>query len=113
MEGDNNECIGLDLISDLPNFDFLSSFENESNEDSPYSNLEIDCKYLSETQFIQIYNGKQPNKSLSFLSLNCQGLNSKFSEINEFNNNLKSLPNLHHVQIYSGPILYFVFDHQS
>ena len=45
MEGDNNECIGLDLISDLPNFDFLSSFENESNEDSPYSNLEIDCKY--------------------------------------------------------------------
>ena len=90
MEGDNNECIGLDLISDLPNFDFLSSFENESNEDSPYSNLEIDCKYLSETQFIQIYNGKQPNKSLSFLSLNCQGLNSKFSEINEFNNNLKS-----------------------
>ena len=90
MGGDNNEYIGLDLISDLPNFDFLSSFENESNEDSPYSNLEIDCKYLSETQFIQIYNGKQPNKSLSFLSLNCQGLNSKFSEINEFNNNLKS-----------------------
>jgi len=32
-----------------------------------------------------------------------------------FNNNFdkKSLPNLHHVQINSGPILYFLLDHQS
>ena len=89
MEGHDRGYIGLDVISESSDYDFVSKFDEE-NDDSPYSNLLIDCKHLSEEKFLEMYGSKQQNKSLSFLSLNCQGLNSKFSEIKEFNNNLKS-----------------------
>ena len=89
MEGHDRGYIGLDIISESSDYDFVSKFDEE-NDDSPYSNLLIDCKHLSEEKFIEMYGSKQQSKSLSFLSLNCQGLNSKFSEIKEFNNNLKS-----------------------
>ena len=54
MEGHDRGYIGLDIISESSDYDFVSKFDEE-NDDSPYSNLLIDCKHLSEEKFIEMY----------------------------------------------------------
>ena len=85
----------LSSLSSNPNFDFSNSLlnsnffinnnlDNNPNDDSPYSNLDLICNYLDETSFVNKY--KATNK-FSYFSLNIQSLPSKFNEFSELINN--------------------------
>ena len=67
------------------NSDLLNTQDDDSN-DSPYSNLNVQCSYFDENQFI---NNFKILKNISILSLNIQSLPSKFAEFQELIQNLQ------------------------
>ena len=87
MEANKEKLKGLDQLLNDAKFDFLSKFTNMNGEESAYSNLNINCQYFTEDEFLDKHS---QNRAMSFLSLNCQGLNSKFSAIKEFTHKLRS-----------------------
>ena len=88
---DQND-FSLDNLNNSPSFNFFNSLSNselyndENYDDSPYSNLDVSCKYYDEIQFTSKF---QNVKNFSFLSLNIQSLPAKFNEFQEFINNLQ------------------------
>lgn len=91
IQDDNLLGIGSILAND--NYKFNSLFQNEngigSQEnvifDSPYENCFLNCAYYSEDEFANCF---KENKLSSLLSLNIQGLASKFNNLQEFLNEL-------------------------
>ena len=91
IQDDNLLGIGSILAND--NYKFNSLFQNEngigSQEnvifDSPYENCFLNCAYYSEHEFANCF---KENKLSSLLSLNIQGLASKFNNLQEFLNEL-------------------------
>jgi len=82
---DHVNALTLDNLGNNPDFDFLRHLlidnSDENEEDiSPYSNMEISCKYYDENQLINVLNAK---KEQTFMSLNNQSLPAKFSELEE------------------------------
>ena len=71
---DQND-FSLDNLNNSPCFNFFNSLSNselyndENYDDSPYSNLDVSCKYYDEIQFTSKF---QNVKNFSFLSLNIQ-----------------------------------------
>ena len=63
----------------------LNTQDDDSN-DSPYSNLDVQCSYFDENQYI---NNFKNLKNISILSLNIQSLPSKFAEFQELIQNLQ------------------------
>ena len=83
---DERPGIPLDSLINDPNFDFFHQFNKFFDNDddantSPYGNLNINCVYLDEEQFVVKY---QNIGNLSIMSINVQSLQAKFSELNEF-----------------------------
>ncbi len=82
---DNNQ-FSLDNINLSPDFNFSHTLSHtefilDDNDDSPYNNIAVHCKYLDESQFIARYHNTE---NLSYLSLNIQSLPAKFDELYEF-----------------------------
>ena len=75
------EGVGIDNLLSEPHFNFMSYFEEETEEDSvpdsffinnnysPYSNININCNYINVTNLNELKQGK-----LNILSLNIQSL---------------------------------------
>jgi hypothetical protein len=87
---DDDNVLTLDSININPAFDFLSHYasaipadddDDPANIISPYSNIDMCCKYFDETEFANEF--KLKNEQL-FLSLNIQSLPAKFNELEEF-----------------------------
>ena len=87
---DDDNVLTLDSININPAFDFLSHYssaipadddDNPANIISPYSNIDMCCKYFDETEFANEF--KLKNEQL-FLNLNIQSLPAKFNELEEF-----------------------------
>jgi exonuclease III len=88
----DENLLGLD---DLNNNEFkFNNLFNNLNDiginnlefDSPYENSFLNCAYYSEDEFLQCF---KDSKLSSLLSLNIQGIGSKFSNFQEFLNNFK------------------------
>jgi len=86
----------LDSIISNPVFDFLTQYssaipveehDDHANVISPYSNIDMCCKYFDETDFVNEF--KLKNEQL-FLSLNVQSLPAKFNELEELITFLKN-----------------------
>jgi len=89
--------VGIDDVCADMQYDFLSFFNDINDEDSvpdsffinnhcsPYSNLNLNCKYIDSTEFSSIKSNK-----FTTLSLNIQSLSSKFNELSEFINELSN-----------------------
>ena len=79
--------LNLDNFTNDQEFDFLNAlnkndssfYENDvdSPDDSPFSNILLNCKYLDENQFVTRYNNL---KDFSFVTFNIQSLQAKFTE---------------------------------
>ena len=88
MAGDD-DILTLDSITNNPDFDFLSHYSSAipfddndpDNNISPYSNIDMCCKYYDETEFVNEF--KLKNEQL-FISLNVQSLPAKFNELEDF-----------------------------
>ncbi|MBM3939212.1 MAG: endonuclease/exonuclease/phosphatase family protein [Sphingomonadales bacterium] len=87
-----NPNIHNDIIAD-PEWNFVSRIVNSNDSDtdfftdSPYSNIEFNCSYVSESQFtIQTVTVNKFN----VLSLNIQSLQAKFESLKLFINYLSS-----------------------
>ena len=91
----DDDVMTLDSIINNPDFDFLTHYlstvptdDNDlSNIISPYSNIDMCCKYFDETEFVNEF--KLKNEQL-FLSLNVQSLPAKFNELEDFITYLKN-----------------------
>ena len=71
----------------LFNSDLHSLNPHDDNiDDSPYSNLQVQCNYFDESQFVSKY--FNCNK-FSIMSFNIQSLPSKFNEFQEFIQNFQ------------------------
>ena len=89
----DENLLGLDDLNNNE-FKFNNLFNNLNdigiNEnlefDSPYENSFLNCAYYSEDEFLQCF---KDSKLSSLLSLNIQGIGSKFSNFQEFLNNFK------------------------
>jgi hypothetical protein len=95
MAGDD-DAMTLDSIISNPVFDFLTQYssaipveehDDHANVISPYSNIDMCCKYFDETDFVNEF--KLKNEQL-FLSLNVQSLPAKFNELEELITFLKN-----------------------
>lgn len=76
----------FNFTNNLSNNEYLISANNDDLiDDSPYSNLDISCKYLDESSFCNTYKN---NTNFSFLSLNLQSIHAKFTEFHEFITNM-------------------------
>jgi len=84
-----DDVISLDNIINNPDFDFLSHLmtsndDNDNNEVlnnvSPYDNVDSNCIYIDEIDYIREFKDK---KNQTFMSLNIQSLPSKFNELEE------------------------------
>ena len=75
----------LDNLANCNKFDFLHVLENKASDefefnDSPYSNINLNCTYVDETTF----NSKFSNTNHpSLMSINIQSLTAKFSELSQ------------------------------
>ena len=72
-------------------YDFLTKFNNSNlnrfDFESPYYDLDLSCKYFNDNEFIE----KCANiKNLKFLSWNIQSLNSKFEQLKDYIDFLKT-----------------------
>ncbi len=88
-----NNRFDLNYISNSPDFDFLKSLNQDTTgednffrDDSPYSNIEISCKYMDEISYVHDF--KNLN-NFSLLSLNIQSLTAKFAEFSEMLDNFQ------------------------
>ena len=89
----DDNLLGLGSILADNKFKFNTVFQNENgigNEDinifdSPYENCFLNCAYYSEDEFANCF---KDTKLTSLLSLNIQGLASKFNNFQEFLNEL-------------------------
>ena len=83
---DSNFPFNIDNLATNPQFDFLKTLLQKTNDDdydfscSPYDNITSDCIYLDETEFNSTF--KNCN-DLSMMSVNVQSLTAKFNELNE------------------------------
>ena len=78
--------IPLDGIVNDPNFNFFQQFNTFFDNDddanlSPYGDCTVSCDYMDEDQFIVKYKN---TSNMSILSMNVQSLQSKFSELTDF-----------------------------
>ena len=84
----NDVIFSIDNLNVDPSFNFSNSLFNskllntqdDDSNDSPYSNLDVQCSYFDENQYI---NNFKNLKNISILSLNIQSLSSKFAEFQE------------------------------
>ena len=84
----SNVNFSIDNLNVDPSFNFSNSLFNsellntqdDDSNDSLYSNLDVQCSYLDENQYI---NNFKNLKNISILSLNIQSLSSKFAEFQE------------------------------
>ncbi len=60
--------------------------DDDTADNSPYSNLDIKCNYLDETSFCNNYTN---HANFTFFSLNIQSLHAKYSEFQELINSLE------------------------
>ena len=72
-------------------YDFLTKFNNSNlnrfDFESPYYDLDLSCKYFNDNEFIE----KCANiKNLKFMSWNIQSLNSKFEQLKDYIDFLKT-----------------------
>ena len=90
----NDVIFSIDNLNVDPSFNFSNSLFNskllntqdDDSNDSPYSNLDVQCSYFDENQYI---NNFKNLKNISILSLNIQSLSSKFAEFQELIQNLQ------------------------
>ena len=85
-----NNVLSLDSIDTNPVYDFLNHLmiSNDDNDDnnnvlnniSPYDNVDSNCSYIDELEYIREF-GCKTNQT--FMSLNIQSLPSKFNELEE------------------------------
>ena len=75
----------FNFLNSLNNCDLFNYNEDDNYVDSPYHNVQLQCKYLDETQYISQFS---KTKDITFLSFNIQSLPAKFSEFNQFIHNL-------------------------
>jgi hypothetical protein len=84
-----DDVISLDKIISSPHYDFLSHLmtnnDDNDNDDvlnnvSPYDNVNSNCIYIDEFDYIKEFKDK---KNQTFMSLNIQSLPSKFNELEE------------------------------
>ncbi len=84
---DDDNVLTLDSININPAFDFLSHYsaaipadddDDPANIISPYSNIDMCCKYFDETEFANEF--KLKNEFLSFNELQCFKLNGNHTE---------------------------------
>ena len=93
---DNDSDFSLNNLNTNPSFNFCNSLLNsdlyslnshdDNIDDSPYSNLQVQCNYLDENQFASKY--FYSNK-FSIMSFNIQSLPSKFNEFQELIQNFQ------------------------
>lgn len=81
----DNGLLGTGDFQSRDDFNFQSKLNSNNDEvnyfqDSPYDNCMIDCKYYDETDYISKFKNK---RHVSLMSLNIQGIHSKFSEFSE------------------------------
>jgi hypothetical protein len=84
MDSTNN--FSLDNLLGDPKFDFLNSlFSNDDNSfdfsSSPYESFNINCSYVTESQFADLNTVKN---ELKIMSLNIQSLPAKYAEFRTF-----------------------------
>ncbi len=86
---DNISQFSYKNLASKPEFNFSCKFTTQESigdnnlntyDDSLYANINIGCKYMDETTFCNEYS--RTNK-FSFLSLNVQSLNAKFTDLQE------------------------------
>jgi hypothetical protein len=78
----SNSLLNSDFFPPAPH-----GFSDDVYDDSPYSDLNIQCNYMDVNNFTA--NFKNQDK-FSFLSLNVQSLHAKFSALEDFIINLQS-----------------------
>ena len=81
LMGSNN--IGLNEISNNPNFDFYSKMTDEENQDNffdPLENTQFDCRYVEQgTKFLNL----DTVNNLRFLTWNIRSIQSNFGNLCE------------------------------
>ena len=97
MSMDNESLFSLDSLNTNPSFNFCNSLFNsdllspnqheENVNDSPYSNLDVQCNYMDENQFVSKFS--RSNKFSIFL-FNIQSLPAKFGEFQELIQNFQA-----------------------
>ena len=80
----NQEFNFMNLLSNSELFSILPDI-NDSVDDSPYLNTDIRCKYMDENDFTAKYKNLG---SISYMSLNIQSLQAKFSQLQDLIQNL-------------------------
>ncbi len=92
----NTSSLNLEDFAKNQDFNFLNfvnnnnhAEENDNNyiDDSPYTNIRLNCNYIDENQFISRYGNL---KDFSFVSFNIQSLQAKFTEFENTILNLKT-----------------------
>ncbi len=91
----NNSPFSLSNLENNQDFNFLEQlsksdlFEvsNDINNDSPYCNIDLHCKYHDEMQYVSSYAN---TNAVTYMSLNIQSLQSKFSQFQEMIQNLNN-----------------------
>ncbi len=69
------------FLEQLSNADFFNLRHEDTNfNDSPYSNIDVQCKYYDETQYTSIFNNVN---AFTYMSFNIQSLTSKFLQFQE------------------------------
>ena len=84
----NETIFSIDNLNSDPSYNFSNSLFNsdllnthdDDLNDSPYSNLDVQCTYFDENQYVTNFKNL---KKFSILSLNIQSLPSKFTEFQE------------------------------
>ncbi|MBM3937968.1 MAG: hypothetical protein FJ333_04840 [Sphingomonadales bacterium] len=91
----NGSIINLDTIDNNPDFNFLTKLQNDDNvyafdrddvHESPYTGLELSCRYYDEGGFLEKFG---TNQNFSVMSLNIQSLSAKFAHLTELINNFQ------------------------
>ena len=93
---DNDSDFSLNNLNTNPSFNFCNSLLNsdlyslnshdDNIDDSPYSNLQVQCNYFDENQFASKYFN---SNKFSIMSFNIQSLPSKFNEFQELIQNFQ------------------------
>ena len=93
----NTTDFSLNSLNTNPSFNFSNSLFNsnyfssnpndDTYDDSPYSNLDIQCNYMDESQYVSSFKN---TKQFSYMSLNLQSLPAKFNEFHDLIQNLTS-----------------------
>jgi hypothetical protein len=75
--------INVDLLQADPQYDFIKILSSDQNEEdfSPYTDIDLDCKYYSPHSFLDNFNSSIKG---SVLNLNINSLSAHFSDLLDF-----------------------------